>query len=157
MCRGGRSVLRKPPAYLSQCFMSPRSTYQHMMAHVPAPPPVRLRPIEDDGPASTKHNRQKNNFDWNDEKNDHQMFPPVGPEPHPLIGKKQTSREQIRALRAKLAAERTARRAVEGRLAGLTDAANTPRGTAALTPRAPQPPTPRDQAPTPRSHRARGA
>lgn len=143
--RRRRGVGGAPPTYLRQCFQPPRSSYQHMMAHVPAPPPVRLHPVDiDAGPPLTRHNRQKNTYDWDDGTKDHphSILPPVNDQPHPLVGMKHTNREQIRALRARVAAARTERREVQEKVAALT-----PRGTqlAPLTfsPRGPL--TPRSQ------------
>ena len=97
----------------AQQFSSPRSTAKEatVLAKQPGRPPLeQFIPNSSDVP-NTANNRQKNLQDYNSERGDHNIFPPVGALEDPRQG-----RQRIRELKAQVNQEKQVRREAESRL-----------------------------------------
>lgn len=102
-----------PPTSIAHLFDSPRSTAKDDTRLAKPPGALSLGQfVADPSDAPVKaHNRQKIMLDYNFERGDHQIFPPVGPLEDPRQG-----RQRIRELKAQVSQEKAARRDAESRL-----------------------------------------
>ena len=108
-----RAMRSTPPSQFAQQFASPRSTANEatVMAKQPGRPPLeQFIPTSSDVP-NKANNRQKTTLDYNSERGDHEIFPPVGALEDPRQG-----RQRIRELKAQVNQEKQARRQAESRL-----------------------------------------